>query len=106
MRVVQTGVRGSQVLQDCVNLTGATSFRGAAAVVKLARLLIVSEGGMAHAANAVGTPAVVVVTGFTHPTMTAYPEHTNVWIGKDHGPCGKKVVCSDCENEAQSHDPE
>ena len=58
-----------------------------------------------HAANAVGTKAVIVLTGFLHPKMTCYEENITIWIGKTHGPCGMKTLCKNCAKDADNHDP-
>ena len=106
-KVVQIGRETQdQVLSGVVNLTGKTSFREAAAVIKNSKLFVSSEGGLMHAANAVGVESVILYTGFIHPTMTCYQENTNIWIGKNHGPCGMKVECTHCKSEAALHDPE
>jgi ADP-heptose:LPS heptosyltransferase len=103
-QIVQVGVKGSRVLSGVYNLTGQTTFRETALLISLSRLLVASEGGLMHAANAVSTPAVIVVTGFLHPKMTCYPENDNIWIGSAHGPCGMKVLCQACHEEARVHD--
>ena len=104
-KVVQVGRdNSSMVLNNVINLTGKTSFREASLVIKLARLFVSSEGGLMHAANATSTQSVIVYSGFIHPRMTGYAENTNIWIGKDHGPCGMKVACGECYNAAAKHD--
>lgn len=92
-------------LDGVIDLTGQTTFREAAAVIGLSKLFVSSEGGLMHAANAVGVMSVILYTGFIHPTMTSYPENTNIWIGKNHGPCGFKVQCQACSEDADTHDP-
>lgn len=105
--LVQLGKNNKdQVLEGVVNLTGKTTFRQAAAIIKHSSLFLSSEGGLMHAANAVSTPSVIVITGFIHPNMTCYPENSNIWVGKEHGPCGMKVYCPDCAREVKAHDPE
>ena len=94
-----------QVLDGVVDLTGKTNFREAALIIQKSKLFISSEGGLMHAANAVETPSVILYTGFIHPRMTSYPENTNIWIGKDHDPCGMKVECPHCKQDAILHDP-
>lgn len=104
IKLVQTGQPGVKVLDGVIDLTGCLTFREAALLVSRSRLLVASEGGLMHAANAVGTRAVILVTGFIHPTMTCYPENTNIWIGAEHGPCGMKTQCLKCLAEVQAHD--
>ena len=59
---------------------------------------------MTHTATAVDTIALVVITGYQSPKMVAYPQNINIDISS-HGPCGLKVHCKDCENDAGMHDP-
>lgn len=108
-RVVQVGRSDSPSLQRVESLVGLTTFRQAAATIAASRLFVGSEGGLMHAANAVGTPAVIIVTGFLHPRMTCYPENDNIWVGesKNHHserPCGLKIRCAACETECREHD--
>lgn len=104
VKLVQTGQAGARVLDGVVDMTGQLTFREAALLVGRSTLLVASEGGLMHAANAVGTRAVILVTGFIHPRMTCYPENENIWIGAGHGPCGMKTQCLKCLQEVQEHD--
>lgn len=104
--IVQVGAPTTdQKLKGAIDLTGKTSFREAACIISKSKLFISSEGGLMHAANAVGTRSIILFTGFIHPTMTGYSENKNIWIGKDHGPCGMKILCATCEKNSQEHDP-
>lgn len=102
--VVQVGRKTDYVLNNVVNMTGRSTFREAAAMIKNSKLFVGSEGGLMHAANAVGAQSVIVITGFLHPNMTCYSNNVNIWIGKSHGPCGMKVRCNKCAQECQQHD--
>lgn len=105
INVVQVGRETkTKKLKGVSDLTGQTSFRSAAAVIAKSDLFISSEGGLMHAANAVETKSVIVYSGFISPEMTGYPENTNIWVGKDHGPCGKKVKCDLCFEAMSNHD--
>jgi ADP-heptose:LPS heptosyltransferase len=107
LNVVQVGKQTQdKKLAGVTDLTGLTSFRSAAAIIEGADLFVSSEGGLMHAANAVETKSIIVYSGFIHPTLTSYKENTNIWVGKDHGPCGKKVKCPECYNSMDSHDQE
>lgn len=103
IQVVQLGTSGSKVLEKVVDLTGRTNFRTASCVIRSAKCLVTCEGGLVHAANAVETKSVVVITGYQSPKMVAYPENINIDISS-HGPCGLKVKCKDCESDAARHD--
>jgi ADP-heptose:LPS heptosyltransferase len=104
--LVQIGTHTKdQLLDGVIDLTGKTSFRTAAIIISKSRLFVSSEGGLMHAANAVGKDAVILYTGFIHPTMTCYSENINLWIGASHGPCGMKILCRQCLSDSESHDP-
>lgn len=77
----------------CAPITTKT-FRDAAALIKSARLVIVPEGGLHHAAAAVGTPAVVLFGGFTPPDVLGYEDHANLTGGATA--CGKFNRCQHC----------
>ena len=76
------------------------SFRHAAAVIKNARGLVTTNGGLHHAAAAVGVPAIVIWGCYNTPYMLGYREHTNFWI--DDPECeGRRMShqsCRDCMN--------
>lgn len=59
------------------------NFREACAVLARARGLITHEGGLHHAAAAVGVPAVVIYGGYISPTVTGYDSQTNLFSGDD-----------------------
>ncbi len=104
IKIVQIGVKGSKVLDNVIDMTGKTNFREAASLISRSEFHVGCEGGLMHAANSLNKRSVIIFTGFLHPKMTAYPENINIWIGKNHGPCGMKILCSQCENEAINHD--
>ena len=62
-----------------------------------------TEGGLVHAATAVDTKSLVIMTGFGDPKLWSYPQNINIFIGK-HGPCGLKIPCPDCLADVQDHD--
>jgi ADP-heptose:LPS heptosyltransferase len=102
--LVQVGRFNSDYnLKNVINLCGKTSFREAALVIKSSCLFLSTDGGLMHAANAVGTKSIIVYTGFVHPKLTGYPENENIWIGRDHGPCGMKTFCRKCSEESSRH---
>jgi ADP-heptose:LPS heptosyltransferase len=95
---------GSKVAQFCypgmqVTIAGATqiktpTFRHAIAVMARSALYIGPEGGLHHAAAAVGLPAVVLFGGFIPPSVTGYATHTNLTGGADA--CGSISPCEHC----------
>ena len=92
-RLVQVGVAGGSVLDGVTDLTGRLTFRETAAVIALARLLLTSEGGLMHAANAVSTRAVVVFGGYISPDLTGYKANVNLFTPLDCAPCGLRKAC-------------
>ena len=70
------------------------TFRNAASLIKSARLAILPEGGLHHAAAAVGTPAVVLFGGFVPPAVLGYDGHSNLTGGATA--CGSYAACRHC----------
>jgi len=99
---VQVGLE-NKCLNNVIDMRGKTTFREAAGIIANAELLVASEGGLTHCANAVGTKAVVIITGYQSPDMICYPENININIAS-HGPCGMKIQCMECHNDAKIHD--
>jgi Glycosyltransferase family 9 (heptosyltransferase) len=91
-RVLQTS-HGKVRLQN-VETIQVNSFRDAAAVVASVDLAIVPEGGLHHAAAAVGTQAIVIHGGFTPPAVLGYQGHINLTGGAEA--CGNWHRCAHC----------
>jgi ADP-heptose:LPS heptosyltransferase len=72
----------------------AKTFRQACAVVSKARLAILPEGGLHHAAAAFGTATIVLFGGYISPAQTGYAHHVNLFTGGS--PCGRRGRCSHC----------
>jgi ADP-heptose:LPS heptosyltransferase len=77
------------------------SFRDALGVLSLARLYIGPEGGLHHAAAALGIPAVVIFGGFNSPKSTGYPWQSNI-TGSSGEPCGSVAACWHCRDAMAS----
>lgn len=103
IQVVQVGNKKERILNNVVDLVGETSFREAAGIIGKATLFMSTEGGLVHAATAVDTKSLVIMTGFGDPKLWSYPQNINIFIGK-HGPCGLKIPCPDCLADVQDHD--
>lgn len=104
VRVVQVGRSNVRVLDNVIDVTAKTTFRTCAGLIGRSKLFLSTEGGLTHAAQAVGTKSIVVITGYQHPDMVAYPQNINMWIHKNHGPCGKKQKCEECWDAVIGHD--
>lgn len=98
--LARAGYRVAQFVTGGMALPGVEQirtrdFRGAAAVLQRARLYVGPEGGLHHAAAAVGTPAVVIFGGFISPAVTGYAQHVNIFTGTGLG-CGVTTPCQHC----------
>jgi|6_EtaG_2_1085325.scaffolds.fasta_scaffold17200_3 hypothetical protein len=101
IKIVQVG-NSKNVLKNVIDLTGETTFREAISVIRRSELFIASESGLVHGATAVDTKSVVIITGYQHERMVAYPQNINVNIAS-HGPCGLKIECGQCLDDADAH---
>lgn len=72
-----------------------------------ARAAVLHEGGLHHAAAAVGTPAVVIFGGFISPEVTGYTAHRNLFLGDEKHPigCGMRVLCDHCREAMRAIHP-
>lgn len=73
-----------------------TTFREACGILAAASLLITTEGGLVHAAQALRTPAVVLWGGCISVDALGYPEHANVVDPSRQTPCGALFPCPHC----------
>ena len=81
-------------LPDAIAIRTAT-FRDACAVLGQAEIYIGTEGGLHHAAAALGVPAVVYHGGYISPTTTGYEGQRALYRGVG-SPCGMRVSCGHC----------
>ena len=100
---VQVGVEGSRILDNVIDWTGKTSFHNTACMIGYSKLFLSAEGGLGHAATAFNTKSLIIITGYQSEKMVAYPQNINVNISS-HGPCGLKIECPKCKNDAKNHD--
>lgn len=96
-RVVQFSYGASQI--GGVEQIRVPSFRYAASVLERASLYVGPEGGLHHAAAAVGRPAVVFFGAWIPPQVTGYDIHTNLAVGEA---CGALFDCLHCRQAMQS----
>lgn len=93
-RVVQVGQSGGHLLRDVIDLRGQLPVRTTMALMKRARLFLGIEGGLMHAASAVGVPSVIVWGGLTLPEFAAYPDRHRVLCSYvECAPCGLRGGC-------------
>jgi len=88
-----------------VEYVGTETFRLACAVLANARAYVGHEGGMHHAAAALGVPGVVIFGGFTPVELTGYPMHRNLGVSLGAA-CGLRVPCAHCAAEMAKIVPE
>jgi len=90
---VQVGSPGARQLRG-VRFVQTASFRQACAVLAVSRAFVGTEGGLHHAAAALGVPAVVLFSEFISPEITGYAGHRNL---RHAGPaCGSRIPCAGC----------
>lgn len=101
-RLRVAGIRVFQFSHGKLRLAGAevvpvSTFRQAAAVLAGFELAIVPEGGLHHAAAAVGTRAIVIFGGFIPPDVTGYTAHVNLTgLMEGESACGSWRACPHC----------
>lgn len=91
--LVQVGPAGTPTLAG-VDLIVTRDVREASAVLSGASIYIGPEGGLHHAAAALGVRGVVIFGGFISPATTGYDLHTNLFTGAEA--CGMRVPCRHC----------
>lgn len=101
---VQPGPQGTRVL-DGVRHVPTADFRLACAVMAVARAAVLPEGGLHHAAAALGVPAVVLFGGMVSPANTGYAGHVNLYRPHDGSPCGMRGPCAGCRASMASITP-
>lgn len=102
------GVRFVQPNTGLPVLRGAESvrthvFRDVCRLLRDAVAYVGPEGGLHHAAAAVGTPAVVIFGGYISPRQTGYNMHRNLFTGGE--PCGMRAPCGHCEEAMAAISP-
>ncbi len=100
---VQLGPGGARVLAGARHVATA-GFRDAGAVLARAAAYVGPEGGLHHAAAALGVPAVVIFGGMTSPANTGYAGHVNLYAGGE--PCGMRLPCTHCARAMLGITPE
>ena len=103
-KLYQLGPAGTRTLTG-VRLIETATFRQAASILSRARAYVGNEGGMHHAAAALGIPGVVVFGGFTPVELTGYPIHRNLGVSLSDA-CGMRIHCEHCDAEMAKISPE
>lgn len=103
--VVQLGPEGTRLL-DGARLMPTPNFIAAITALSGAGGAILPEGGLHHAAAALGVPAAVLFGGTTSPANTGYKHHLNIADEDEKSPCGARVSCPHCAEAWQRLEPE
>ena len=91
--LLQCTRKGDPVLPNA-QIVPTASFRQTMAVLSVCKAYVGPEGGLHHAAAAVGVPAVIIFGGFIAPNITGYRQHRNLFTGGK--PCGMRTDCKHC----------
>jgi ADP-heptose:LPS heptosyltransferase len=103
-RLTQLGGAGTHPLQYAT-LIPTANFRLACAVLARASGYVGHEGGLHHAAAALGIPGVVIFGGFTPVELTGYPLHRNLGASLGEA-CGMRTPCEHCAAAMSAISPE
>lgn len=96
---VQVGPPGTRALKG-VELAVTSDFRLGCAVLSVCSAYVGTEGGLHHAAAALGKPAVVLFGGFISPQITGYDSHRNFYRGGVA--CGARLPCAHCREAMEA----
>lgn len=95
IEILQLGAPDSPLI-DGLSRVPTNSFREVLPYLKAAQLYIGPEGGLHHAAAAMGTRAVVLFGGYTPPQVTGYDFHVCL-TGNSREACGvQRGECPHC----------
>lgn len=92
-KLVQVGPKADKVLDGVVDLTGKTTFRQMAQVLKNSITLITYMGGLVHLSKAVGKRSIVLISAWEPLELASYPDDINFYSHVDCQNCGLKVPC-------------
>ncbi len=101
---VQINPPGASVLEG-VRHVPADKFLKACRRLNGAGLYVGPEGGLYHAATALGIPAVAIFGGFVSPANQGYDHQVNLYE-PDGSPCGMRVKCGHCTRALARITPE
>lgn len=80
------------------------SFRHACGLLSQCDLILTTDGGLHHAAAALGKPAIVVWGGLASPKVLGYDSHINLHSGTRS--CGSHAPCLHCKQAMEAIPPE
>lgn len=100
LRLVQCAPGASADIGAVVKQIITPTFRHAAAVLSVCKAFVGTEGGLMHAAAAVGTPAVILWSEFISPSNTGYPTMAN--LRHAGAACGNRFSCPGCRKSMEA----
>ncbi len=92
-KLVQIGLPTNKVLNGVVDLTGKTTFRETAQILKNSITFIGYVGGLTHLSKAVGKKNIVLVSAWEPLELATYPDDINFYTDIDCKNCGLKIPC-------------
>lgn len=92
-KLVQIGLPTDKVLDGVVDLTGETSFRETAQILKESITFVGYIGGLLHLSKAVGKKNIVLVSAWEPLELASYPDDVNFYTDIECKNCGLKIPC-------------
>ena len=92
-KLVQIGLPTDKVLDGVIDLTGETSFRETAQILKKSITFIGYIGGLLHLSKAVGKKNIVLVSAWEPLELASYPDDVNFYTDIECKNCGLKIPC-------------
>ena len=92
---VQVGLEGDLILNGVENVTGKTSLRELAFIIKNANFVIADEGLLNHMASSVGSISYVLYSGF-HPTEISHYDGTISIVNNPQVKCAPCWIVEKC----------
>jgi ADP-heptose:LPS heptosyltransferase len=107
-RWVQIGPDPRAALPGITEFVTTRTYREACGAVGSAAAIVVLEGGLHHAAAALGIPAVVIYGGYIAPTVTGYEGQQSLYVDDPRHPlgCGQRFRCQHCKDAMAAITPE
>ncbi len=92
--LVQCVSPASEMIPHGVTRVTTPTFRLAAAVLSVCKAFVGTDGGLMHAAAAVGTKSVILWSEFTAPDICGYKTMVNLRHAGEA--CGNRISCKGC----------
>ncbi len=93
IQLVQIGLSTDKVLNGVLDLTGHTTFRETAGLLKNSLFLIGYMGGLIHLSKAVGNKNIVLLSPWEPKELASYHDDVNIYPEIECKNCGLKIPC-------------